>query len=181
MKVINFIGGPGAGKSTVAAELFAKMKRTGYNVELVDEYAKQLVWDSRQHVLADQLYVLAKQNRKLERLVGKVDYVITDSPLLLCACYAADDYYPSFANLCLETWDRYDNLTFFIDRDPQGYREEGRTQTITQAIELDESIGTKVRMLGVGYRHMHVATAADDIFFKHIEPNTYRPSKDIAA
>ena len=40
MKIINLIGEPSAGKSTIAAELFAKMKKAGYNVELVTEYAK---------------------------------------------------------------------------------------------------------------------------------------------
>ena len=39
--VINLIGAPGTGKSTVASELFSKMKWSGYDVELVSEYAKE--------------------------------------------------------------------------------------------------------------------------------------------
>ena len=31
--VINLIGAPGTGKSTVASELFSKMKWSGYDVE----------------------------------------------------------------------------------------------------------------------------------------------------
>ena len=42
--VINLIGSPGTGKSTLASELFSKMKWQGYDVELVSEYAKELVW-----------------------------------------------------------------------------------------------------------------------------------------
>ena len=38
--VINLIGSPGTGKSTLASELFSKMKWQGYDVELVSEYAK---------------------------------------------------------------------------------------------------------------------------------------------
>ena len=41
MKVINFFGGPGVGKSTAACDLFVAMKKAGYKVEYVDEYAKR--------------------------------------------------------------------------------------------------------------------------------------------
>lgn len=43
--VVNLIGSPGTGKSTIASELFAKMKWEGFDVELVSEYAKELVWE----------------------------------------------------------------------------------------------------------------------------------------
>ena len=47
MKVINLFGGPGCGKSTTAADLFARMKLRGLSVELVTEYAKDVVWDEK--------------------------------------------------------------------------------------------------------------------------------------
>lgn len=37
--VINFFGPPGAGKSSLTAKTFAKLKKMGVNAELVDEYA----------------------------------------------------------------------------------------------------------------------------------------------
>lgn len=37
-------GSPGSGKSTTAAGLFYKLKTSDYNVELVTEVAKDLVW-----------------------------------------------------------------------------------------------------------------------------------------
>jgi ATP:corrinoid adenosyltransferase len=67
MKVINIFAGPCAGKSTTAAGLFYLMKVSGYNVELVTEYAKDMTWEGRHNILGDQLYILAKQNRRLER------------------------------------------------------------------------------------------------------------------
>ncbi len=44
--IINFIGGPGIGKTTLSALIFAKLKlhENKYVVELVQEYAKTLVW-----------------------------------------------------------------------------------------------------------------------------------------
>ena len=42
--VINMLSGPGSGKSTLAAELFVEMKKQGYKVEYLQEYAKKLVW-----------------------------------------------------------------------------------------------------------------------------------------
>jgi adenylate kinase family enzyme len=65
MKVINLFGGPGSGKSTLAAGLFERMKIQGLSVELVTEYAKDMVWERRGNILDDQLYILAKQHRRL--------------------------------------------------------------------------------------------------------------------
>ena len=53
--VINLIGSPGTGKSTIAAELFARMKWLGFDVELVSEYAKELVWEQRHETFKNEL------------------------------------------------------------------------------------------------------------------------------
>lgn len=45
MLVINLFGVPGAGKSTGAAYIFARLKMLGINTELVTEFAKDKVWD----------------------------------------------------------------------------------------------------------------------------------------
>ena len=139
-KVINLYGGPGTGKSTTAAALFALMKLNGYSVELVTEYAKQLVWDDREHTLANQGYVFAKQNHKLAMLRGKVDYIVTDSPLPLSAIYGlVNGYYPSFKDYCLDVFDSYENINFFLTR-VKKYVTSGRTQTESEAVEIDQIV-----------------------------------------
>ena len=88
LNVINLFGGPGCGKSTTAAGLFHLMKLNEMNVELVTEYAKDLTWEERFGTLAnDQLYVFAKQQKRLQVLKNKVRYVVTDSPLILGLSY----------------------------------------------------------------------------------------------
>ena len=82
MKVINLFGGPGVGKSTAAAGLFYEMKKRQLSVELVTEYAKDMVWENRQNILDDQIYIFAKQQRRIARLRDHhIDWVITDSPI----------------------------------------------------------------------------------------------------
>ena len=40
--IINLFGGPGTGKSTGAAYIFAKLKMCGVNCELITEFAKDM-------------------------------------------------------------------------------------------------------------------------------------------
>lgn len=40
--VINFFGGPGCGKSTMASRLFSELKSKGVKCEYVTEYAKDV-------------------------------------------------------------------------------------------------------------------------------------------
>ena len=56
--LVNLYAGPGAGKSTGAAYIFAKLKTAGVDCEYVSEYAKDRVWQEDQFPLQHcQLYV----------------------------------------------------------------------------------------------------------------------------
>ena len=86
--IINLFGGSGAGKSTVAALLFAKMKMRGLHAELVREYVKLWAWSGKKVRAADQIYLLGKQSAYESLLYGKVEWVVTDSPVMLSGAYA---------------------------------------------------------------------------------------------
>lgn len=139
MKVINIWGGPGAGKSTTAAGVFHEMKKLRLEVELVTEYAKDMTWEGRTNVLTDQLYILAKQNRRIHRLKDKVDWVVTDSPIPLGLMYMPANYYPTFEPFVRDVWNSYDNISFLLSRD-FAYQPIGRNQTLEQAEVIDSDI-----------------------------------------
>jgi len=155
MKVINLFGGPCTGKSTIAAGLFHEMKMKGYNIELVTEYAKDMTWEERGNILADPLYILAKQHRRISRLKGKVDYIITDSPLLLGLAYISDDYYKNCKPLLLEIFSSYDNYNFMLTR-PETYSEIGRNQTLEEAKLIDDAVTNVLTDNDVDYKQLPV-------------------------
>lgn len=138
MKVINLFGGPGTGKSTTAAALFALMKREGYNVELITEFAKDLVWTERTKELGDEIYIFGKMYHKLWRLRDKVDYVITDSPLPLCYYYDNENI-KYFKEFVMNAFNSFDNINFLLKRHFK-YQEEGRIQNEEEANLVDEDI-----------------------------------------
>lgn len=142
MIVINLFGGPGTGKSTTAAGLFCLMKNAGIKVELVTEYAKDIVWAARHKELDDQLYILAKQHHRLHILKNQVDYAITDSPILLSSVYGS--FMPqSFHDLIKDLYLYYDNRHIILNR-VKPYAKFGRNQTEQEARDLDEAIKSKV-------------------------------------
>ena len=151
--IINLFGAPGSGKSTHRAKLFAEMKIAGYNVEEVTEYAKDVVWEEHSSIFADQLYIVAKQNRRLVRLIDKVDFIITDSPLLLSIVYANDRivYNPSLEKLTLDVFNSYNNINIFINRTHE-YQQIGRNQTEHEAKQLSEKIKNMLMLYDVSWQ-----------------------------
>lgn len=143
MKVINLWGGPGSGKSTVAAGLFYHMKMRHLNVELVTEYAKDLVYSNTLSVLKNyQEFIFAEQNRRQQILEGKVDWAITDSPLLLSHIYGVDRQQAnlaSFLKLVSDTFHLYNNVSFFLER-PSQFLQVGRDHNLDQSKLIDEKI-----------------------------------------
>ncbi len=129
MKVINLIGSANTGKSTTVYGLLYLMKRLGLNVEYASEYAKDMVWEKRNNILQDQLYILAKQHRKLSRL-SNVDYAITDTSLLLGIAYAGKDALPELVAIIKAYFNFYDNVTFYLPRNENfKFHPEGRSQS----------------------------------------------------
>lgn len=143
-KYINLFGGPGVGKSTTAAAIFVEMKRRNMNVELVTEVAKDFVWEGRMKTLDIQPYVTIKQFRNLYRLKGKVDYVISDSPILL-GCIYADKYAPtlpaSYKQLIVDLHKQEldPSVNIVLER-LFDYDSSGRYQSEEEALQLDRDI-----------------------------------------
>lgn len=139
MKVINILGGPGIGKSTAAAKVFYTLKERGLSAELVTEVAKDIVYEEQLKILKDQLFVFAKQNRRMERLRGKVDYIVTDSPGILALAYQIPNYYPTFEPLVVDVFNSYDNINFMLTRNHR-FEESGRAHDEETSKDIDSNI-----------------------------------------
>lgn len=149
MLVINMYGGPGTGKSTSAAMVFAMLKQRGINTEYVTEFAKDLTWHKRHSTLNDQVYVLAKQHHKLFMLKDQVDVVVTDSPLLL-TLYYGQDHHDSLKQLAIDLYKGYNNIDILLRRSKE-YNPSGRNQTEAEAREIDIQIKDILNTHATGY------------------------------
>lgn len=148
-KIVNLYSGPGTGKSTMCAALFAEFKFSGVDCEMATEYAKDLVWQKSFKTLECQPYVFGKQLHRLARLNGQVDYVITDSPLLLSLVYDKDKS-QEFINYALKEYNKFDNINIFLIREKK-YNPNGRMQTESEAKLKDKEIRTLLDTLKIHY------------------------------
>ena len=160
-KVINIFGAPGAGKSTLAFGLAYKLKLKGIQVDLAHEWIKEKLYENNPYPFHDQLYTYAKQNKKLNQLNGKVDYIITDSPSVQCVAYNEKE--PKvYDQMALDYFNQYDNLNFFIERTHQ-YQPSGRTQTEEQANIVGNKIKEMSDRLNIKYTVVPANEALDRI------------------
>ena len=138
--VVNLMGAAGSGKSTLATEVFAMLKRKGYNCEYVDEYAKHMVYENNLARLSNQLLVFSNQYFSLDVIRDKVNIIITDSPLLLSIFYNRENLNKNhlkvpdklLKELVLYCYSTFDNLNYFLTRNHE-YKREGRYQTEDEA------------------------------------------------
>ena len=149
MKVINLFGGQGIGKSTISAAVFVELKRNNFKTELRTEFAKDLIYEQRESILkCDQLYVLAKQNRKLSSLLSQdLEYVITDSPIFLQMIYNNSENLNQkiFEDLTIDIFLRYNNLNFLIERNPSYvFQSDGRRHSLEESQNIDKIIKNKL-------------------------------------
>ncbi len=147
--VVNLYGGPGCGKSTGAAYIFSKLKMMGIDTEYVSEFAKDKTWENNSEVFNNQLYISGKQSFKLSRCVGKVDVIVTDSPLLLGIIYnnaqkeddinGLGDYINGLNEALLSIYAKYDNINIVLKR-TKPYNSNGRSQTEEESKTIDAYI-----------------------------------------
>lgn len=141
MICINLYGGPGIGKSTLAAELFVELKHRGIKSELVGEFAKELSYEFAYNVMADQHYLFAIQAHRLWRLEQSgVEVAVCDSPLLLNLAYDRDPNNGYFAQFVIDTYKRYTNFDYVLERNEHYWERDKRKGDVQDAIQMDKKI-----------------------------------------
>lgn len=146
--IINLYGGPGIGKSTSAAFLYYLLKEEGKNVELVREYVKDWAYEKRTITTYDQIYFLGKQVRRESMLYGKVNWIITDSPVFMNLYYASK-YCSKLVSAGVHAGtvsfyqqaqeDGHNHIHILLKRN-KPYSVHGRYQTESEAVEIDSGI-----------------------------------------
>lgn len=140
---INMFAGPGAGKTTAAWGVASLLKLSGLCVEYVGEYAKELVWDGKYELLdgslKNQIGIFEEQARRLERLNGKVDAIVTDSPLPLRLVYGKENT-EHFRDTVMQAFERCDSVNFFISRADRPFEQRGRLQNLEESMQKDLEI-----------------------------------------
>lgn len=159
--VVNLFGGPGAGKTTMAAGLFYKLKRAGYKVEYSHEYAKELHFSGRMlgaASLQDQIYIFAKQRSRLEQLIPHSDIIICDGPILLGGLYYPELYPDSFRELLLWAHTQHWSVSYMLERVHE-YQPIGRRQTAEESDEIGRKMKTFFMKSNVPF---HTAEGSDE-------------------
>jgi broad-specificity NMP kinase len=140
--VINIIGGPSIGKTTISALLFANLKIKGFVCEYVQEFAKKLVWLKDYDTLNNQFFVSKEQFTLLKQIDGHVDFLITDGPLIHGIYYNKynkdnNSNVDKVENFILSSIKKFNNINIVLDRVDRDYEKEGRIQTEQEAKDID--------------------------------------------
>ncbi len=147
--IVNLLGGPGISKSTMAAHVFAELKWKGINCELVNEYAKEKVWEQSLHVLKNQRLIYGKQYHMVLRAAENVDVVITDSPLILSAIYAKQNE-TKFIDMIVDDFKAFRNLNFLLIR-KKAYCQSGRVHNEDEAKQIDSNLKSMLDKFQIEY------------------------------
>ena len=159
--VVNLFAGPGVGKSTTAARVFADLKMKGVNCEMALEFAKDKVWEESFKTMDDQIYIFGKQFHKIWRLKDKVDVIICDSPLPISIVYDKENSKP-FHELVMEQFNKFVNFNFLLERGTD-YQSEGRLQTEEEAKKVDETVKRVLDENRIDYTILPIDGAAKHI------------------
>lgn len=165
--VVNLFAGPGVGKSTTAARIFAELKMHGVNCEMALEFAKDKVWEESFKTMDDQIYIFGKQFHKIWRLKDKVDVIICDSPLPISIVYDKENS-EAFHTLIMEQFNKFDNYNVLLTRSGE-YQKEGRVQTEEEAKEVDKTVEKVLKNYNIVHRVMPIDGAAMEITERILE------------
>lgn len=166
--VVNLFAGPGAGKTTCAWEIASELKKRGIEAEYVSEYAKELVWDNKTEKLDGSLEhqkeLYQEQFRRVHRLIGRVDVVVTDSPPLLGLMYLKESD-AQFEKEILSDFNKLHNFNLFINRG-KTFQQTGRIHSHKESIAIDNKIKkflTDNNIYFGTYYHKTISTLVDNI------------------
>lgn len=171
--VINLIGGPCSGKSTISAELFARLKKMGIHCELVPEYIKERIYEENKTMPVNQIAVFGMEHYSISNKIGKVDCIIHDGSFINNIIYKNEDN-PEFDAFIVSEYNKFNNLDFFIKRGNIEFETYGRIHNLEQSLELDNIIKETYNKYNLPFIEVEARDAVDKIIpiiFKQLEKN----------
>ena len=162
--IINLIGGPCSGKSTIAAELFARLKKMGVHCELVPEYIKERIYEENKTMPINQIAIFGMEHYAISNKIGKVDVIVHDGSFI----NNTGDIYnpennPEFDTLIISEYKKFNNLDFFIKRGNIEFEEYGRIHNLRQSKELDRIIKDTYNKYELKFIEVEARDAVDKI------------------
>ena len=156
LRRINLFAEAGGGKTITSANVRAQLGFKGYDVELVEEVIKDWTYVGRSPASCDSFYLQGCQIQKEDiRLRAGVDFIVSDSPLMLQYFYAMYHKAPlqvPMLQACQDFEDIYPSLNIFIDREDKFYDETGRYEKLPEAKSIDMLIKEVLTRYGVSFR-----------------------------
>ena len=160
--VINLIGGPCSGKSTIAAELFARLKKMGVHCEWVSEYIKDRIYEENQTMPKNQIAIFGMEHYNISNKLGKVDVIVHDGSFINNIIYKTEEN-KYFDDLIISEYKRFWNLDFFIKRGNIEFETYGRIHNLKQSKELDKTIKETYDSYELSYIEVESRDAVDKI------------------
>lgn len=165
MKVINFFGAPGVGKTTKTLELTALMKKNQLDVEPSLEIVKEYIYSGANSWLSYQNFIFATQDRHLRILADsrENEFAVTDGPLLNNVFYAPKKYPVFFKELVFEVFNSYDNINFFIKRS-HSYSHQGRIHNEQESIKIHNQMYNFLINHNISFIEINSTDEINDVF-----------------
>ena len=165
MKVINFFGSSGVGKSTHSLRLATYFKENRKRVEYVSEYPKYLVYSQHSRMLMDQFKIFAEQRHHIDILRDHaVDYAVVDSPLLLGLLYGEKygTVNEDLAKVIINEFNTFDNVNFFVTRTVP-FDEVGRVESMEESDKDSNHLRELLNKNQIKYVDINTNTGVDEI------------------
>lgn len=160
--VVNLIGGPCSGKSTIAAELFARLKKMGIHCELVSEYIKERIYEENKTMPVNQIAIFGMEHYAISNKIGKVDVIVHDGSFINNIIYKNEDN-SEFDELIIAEYNKFNNLDFFIKRGNIEFETYGRIHNLKQSKELDNIIKETYKKYNLTFIEVEARDAVDKI------------------
>lgn len=164
--IINLFGGPCIFKSTIAAELFAKLKWNKVSCELVQEVAKQKIYEGNNKSLELQFQIGFNQLYNQRIVMDNVDVVITDSPFILSNIYNISS--PHLNIGFVREFEKFNNLNYLLIRKESEYTVNGRIHSYEDALAIDQKVKSFLLMEKIPYFELDADKKASDNILSHV-------------
>ena len=159
-KCIYLCGAPSVGKSTAAHGITFLLKSLGMSVENVSEFAKDKEYENILKLYSkNQAKIIGDQDFRVKRLVGQVDYIISDSPLLIAALHSSNE--PKLSEAAEYLFNKTDNYIIYIQRDKSiPYETRGRSESLAEAEEISRKLYNNIVKGGYKFTKVEGSTNA---------------------